>query len=888
MLLPIAAMNTMIPTNSCRDSAAPFIVGIDLGTTNCAVAFYETQKAHAPLQLFRIPQTGRHGHEELLPLLPSFLYLNEPEGILVGTWAKIEGSKIPTRLIQSAKSWLSNPAANRKEKILPFESIDPQRRLSPVEASSHLLTHIKDMWNRQHAKGDAQFELEEQEIILTVPASFDEVARALTVEAAVKSGFKHLTLLEEPQAAFYSWLLEHGKSRFSPGETILICDVGGGTTDFTLIDVVSSVNGTELRRMAVGKHLLLGGDNMDAALCHVLERRLGQELDVTQHLSLLHQVRGAKEAFFGDQDNESCSFFLSGKGSRVIGGSMAVELTKREAESLLVEGFFGLYSFDEAIRLIKGSGIRQMGLNYEAEPSITKQLAYFLLKSGRKEKPDYLLFNGGAMKPALFQKRIIDSLNLWYGTQKTVAVLPTSSLDLAVARGAAYFGMLRHRKEAFIGGGIPRTYYLEVSTTLEKKALALLPRGAQEGTRLVSQHLFSLIPNQPVSFQLYHSNTRLHDKEGELVTVEEEELTALPPIQTICKYGKKDQKEPIPVQLEVYLTPIGTLELWLLAKQTDHKWKLEFQLRQEVQEKRMTDETFEAAHLEAARQEIREAFAVGMQTKLNALMASLERLLEQERRQWPPSVLRTLYEAVLLQADKRLLSGLYESRFWNLAGFFLRPGFGYPLDDFRIKELWKIVLADLKKPKGEETELQQWICFRRIAAGLNKGQQMQLFNELLHSKTKKKGYAYAEHLRALASFELVDTTAKHKLGNTLINKITLGKGEPCDYWALGRLGARQLFHGTVANVLPRPACEKWVETLISTSAAQSAHLPFTLAMLARKTNFREIDLASPLLEKVAPLLADSQDLLFQERELTLQEQERFFGDSLPTGLSLKT
>jgi len=872
--------------NQTNSLTSPFIVGIDLGTTNCAVAYYDRQKAHLIPQLFRIPQAGKHGHEDLLPLLPSYLYLDEPEGLLIGMWAKTEGSRTPTRVIQSAKSWLSNSAADRKEKILPFDAFDPQRRLSPVEASTFLLNHIRQMWNRQFAKTEAKYELEEQEIILTVPASFDEVARSLTVEAAVKAGLKRLTLLEEPQAAFYSWLLEHGKNRFSPGETILICDVGGGTTDFTLIDVVAGEKELELRRMSVGKHLLLGGDNMDAALCHAIESRLGRELDSTQHLSLLHQVRSAKESIFSDTHVDRCSLFLAGKGSQVIGGSVALELTKKETEHLLVEGFFGLYSFEDALQLTRGSGIRQMGLNYEAEPSITKQLAYFLFKSGNQKKPDYLLFNGGAMKPMLFQHRIVDSLDRWFDG-KAVQILPSHSLDLAVARGAAYFGWLRHSNGSCIGGGIPRSYYLEVTLEQHKKALTLLPRGAREGVRVVSQHLFNLMPNQPVSFQLYHSNTRLHDQEGDLIEIEEEELTVLPPIQTICKYGKKEQKEPISVQLEVDLTPIGTLELFLKAQHTDHKWKLEFQVRQEDRGKRAADETFEIAHLETARQEVREAFALGMQAKLNTLMASLEHLLEQERRKWSPSILRALYEEVMTQAGKRLLSTSYESRFWNLAGFFLRPGFGYPLDDFRVKELWKIILADLKKQKTEEVEIQQWICYRRIAAGLSKGQQIQLFNELLNSKTKKKGYAYAEHVRALAALELVDTAAKSKLGTTLLKKILSGKGEPCDYWALGRLGARQLFHGTAANVITPSVCENWVKALIHTPAASHDHLPFTLAMLARKTQVREIDLSPSLLDQVAPLLKEDQDLLFHERELTQQEQERFFGDSLPTGLSVK-
>jgi hypothetical protein len=882
--LKIAAMSTTIQMNFYKKENK-FVVGIDLGTTNCAVAYFDTEKGKQAMQIFPIPQQGKHGHEESHPLLPSFLYVDEEGQRVVGMWAKIEGFKVPTRLIQSAKSWLSNPAAERKEKILPFDSAHPDHRLSPVEASSYYLDHIRKMWNRQMAHLDPAKELEEQEIILTIPASFDEVARTLTVEAALKVGLKRLTLLEEPQASFYNWLMEHGAGGFKAGDSVLICDVGGGTTDFTLIDVVEGEGGIEMRRMAVGNHLLLGGDNMDAALCHALENRLGQELDLVQHLSLLQQAREAKEALFSKKGPSSHSIFLAGKGGQVLKGSVSLELSYEEAADILLEGFFGIYPFEEAIQLKKGSGIRQMGLAYETEPSITKHLASFFYKNGRSTMPTYLLFNGGAMKPQIFQKQIVTSLQKWFGEAREVEVLSASTLDLAVAKGAAYFGKVRQSKEVYIGGGIPRSYYLEIVVENQKKALTLVPRGINEGSRLRSQQRFLLAANQPVSFQLYHSHTRLHDKVGDLLPIEEEQLAPLPLMQTLCTYGKKGQKEAIAVHLEIYLTAVGTLELWLLSETSEHKWKLEFQLS-EKSTQCFSDETYEARHLEAAQKEVTEAFSVGAQGKLDGLMATLERLLEKERRQWPTGLLRSLYETLQSQAEKRLLSSHYGSRFWNLAGFFLRPGIGYPADDYRIKQMWKLILVDLKKPKSEEIELQQWICLRRIAAGLNRGQQGYIFNELLRLKQKKRGYAYAEHLRALASLELIDIPSKLKLGALLLKKIAAGEGEACDYWALGRLGARQLFYGTAANVIPPTACEEWIQTLLAAPAAQKKELPFTLAMLARKTNCRAIDLNQALLDKIAPLLAEQQDLLFQERDLTPSEQERFFGDSLPTGLTL--
>lgn len=854
-----------------------FTVGIDLGTTNSAVAYFDAAKPRQSVQQFQIHQQGKHGHNEALPLLPSFLYLEEGGDVIVGTWAKIQGAEVPTRLVQSAKSWLSNPAADRKEKILPFESVDNKRRLSAVEASACFLDHIKLMWNRHIAKDDASLELEQQTVVLTVPASFDEVARALTLEAAGKAGLKYVTLLEEPQAAFYHWLMEHDPSLFKAGDAILVCDVGGGTTDFSWIDVLE---GGELRRMAVGKHLLLGGDNMDAALCHLLEARSGIEMDITQHLSLMHQARSAKETLLGPQ-SPSYSVFIPGKGSQVVGGGVSLSLDREEVIQTLLEGFFGLYPFEEAIQLQRGSGIRQMGLPYESDPSITKHLAHFLHKSGCTRKPDYLLFNGGALKPQMFQDRLVRSLDLWFGTEKQVKVLESSSLDLAVARGAAFFA----HGETKITGGSPRSYYLELEIQGAKRALTLLPRGTPEGTRLVSEHLFSLIPNQAVSFRLYHSHTRLNDLAGDLMPIEEEDMSPLPPIHTLCKFGKKELTDPIPVRLEIYLTAVGTLELWLQAQDTPHRWKLEFQLRSE---KRLTDETLDISELEAAREEVMSAFAVGLQSKLDTLMPNLEKILQKERRLWPPSLLRELFDTLMEQADKRLLAVQYESRFWNLAGFFLRPGLGYPLDDHRIKNLWKLVLADLKRQKPEEVLIQQWICYRRIAAGLGKGQQIQLFNDLLPQKIKKSGYPYAEHMRALAALELVDIQAKVKLGHTVLKRILEGKGEPCDYWALGRLGARHLFHGTAANVISPAVCTQWVEALLDSPAAQSTHLPFTLAMLARKTDVRHLDLSAALLERLQPILKSHnlEELVQHERALSLSEQERFFGDSLPSGLRL--
>lgn len=910
-----------------------FIVGIDLGTTNSAVAYVDTdpvKNPHLTVQLFRIPQLNEAGVIEALPVLPSFHYvagagefpkgslllpwLEEEPAYAVGVFAREQGSKVPTHLIHSAKSWLSNTAANRRDKLLPFETSESERKLSPVEASASFLRHIREAWNANMAKNDLTLCLEEQEVILTVPASFDEVARSLTVEAARVAGLEHLTLLEEPQAAFYHWLMEHEseKSLLKEGDTIVVCDIGGGTTDFSLLKAVPEKEGMGFQRTAVGKHLLLGGDNMDMTICTVLEASLvAEELETNQWLFLHHQARMAKEYLLSRTAGAHYTFWIPGKGSQVVGGGKTVAITFEQVESLLLDGFFGLYTWEEARQLKKGSGMRVMGLPYETEPSITKHLAFFLEKSGQKEKPSALLFNGGALKPLLFQKRLLASLDKWFPEQEPIRLLTSSNLDLAVAKGAAYFGKARRGFGVRVGGGTARSYYLSVdvkspSGEIQRHAMTLIQRGAEEGLCYSPDRLFSLLPNRPVSFQLFHSNTRLGDFPGSLIPIEDEGLAPLASVQTVLRYGK--QKEvTLPVKLEVSLTEIGTLELWLASTISDHRWKLEFQLRAQDQSdarenQHLSDETFEVHDLAAAKKAIEEAFSIGQKENLKQLTAVLEGLVGQPRGKWPPSVLRAFFDVLVKQAAKRTFSIEYEARFWNLAGYFLRPGVGYPLDDFRMKEIWKLVLADLSKAKTEEVEIQQAICFRRLSAGLGKGQQLQIFNGLfplvydkkrqhLLTRSKKGGYAYSERVRALASLELVDIPLKIKLAEALIQRLEKGGAEPCDYWALGRIGARHLLYGSAASAIPPSECAQWIKRLLYAPAVDATHLPFLLTLLARKTDCREINLSSEVLQEVKTYLdkhaaSDLETLLFSERALSSQEQEQFFGDSIPSGLIL--
>lgn len=911
-----------------------YIIGIDLGTTNSCVSYVDTQDPKLTIQSLRIPQVVSAGYVESLPSLPSFCYLcsqhewptgslalpwNKNSDGLIGFLAQSHGSKVPTRLVQSAKSWLCHSAANRKDKILPMEG-DHEYKISPLEATAKYLSHIKEAWNYLLGKKDFNDEFDQQEIILTVPASFDEVARRLTAEAAKMAGYNHLTLLEEPQAAFYSWISLHEdqwQKFFRPNDSILVCDVGGGTTDFSLIEVRESNGKLAFNRMAVGDHLLLGGDNMDAAIAHYIEKKFfqehhQQELHTSQWLQMKCQARFAKETLLDiSKSQEIFPITIQGTGSSIVKGSLSTQIQREEITTILLNGFFAQHSWDEALKLHKSSGFRTMGLPYEEEPSITKHLAAFLKRAQLDKAPEYVLFNGGAMKPGLFQQAILQSLKTWHPAS-TLQVLQSISLDFAVSRGAAYYGKVRRGLGERIGGGTSKAYYLGIDIKssdghLSHQALTLLPRGAEESASFEYPQIFSLRPNIPVSFNLYTSQVRLSDKKGDLIPIDSKELQLLPPIHTLLRLGKNFM-EHVPVRLNVSLTAIGTIELWLQSEKTEHRWTLEFQLRNASgQENHISglaqarqDENFDASYLQSATNYIRDIFNTS--SKPARIMESLENLINQPRRDWSISILRTLFDALITIHAKRKVNSDFEARWWNMAGFFLRPGFGYPLDDFRIKEIWKIILGDFNTPVTAECQIQKWICYRRISGGLNKGQQTQLANEIQPSlmpnksnkiilKVKSDLYPYSEKIRTLASFELLDISQKIKIGQALLDRLLNGNTIPADFWSLGRIGARHLIYGSAANIISREECTTWIRALLKLPISE--HLMQLFAQLARKTDYREHHLAQTVVDEIisyfdqTPYQERLQQLLTQTSSLTTKEKEQILGDNLPAGLILE-
>lgn len=598
-----------------------YIVGIDLGTTHTVLAYTAADLAddeQPEIRLFDIPQIVSAGEVKAQPLLPSFLLLpgahEIPEGGLalpwqaeidytVGEYARTRGAELPNRLIASAKSWLCNRGVDRTQAILPWDAPADGRRLSPLEASARYLEHLRNAWNDAMAKDDPDARLEVQELYLTVPASFDAVARELTVQAAQLAGLPNLTLLEEPTAAFYAWLEkhpEHWREQIKVGETILICDIGGGTSDFSLIEVSDEEGNLILRRAAVGDHILLGGDNMDLTLAYAMRAKLAQKktnLDNWQFRGLVQSCRKAKERLLNDPELEKEPLVVLGRGTSLIGGTIRTELTRQELETMLVNGFFPVGTATEYPERKPQVGMREMGLPYAADPAITRHLAYFLSRQAAGEEstattpyPSAVLFNGGVMKAGPLREQVLSALRQWSGKDE-LRELPAADLDLAVAIGAAYYGLVRKGRGIRVRAGAPRTYYIGIESTMPAvpgiptplKALCVVPFGMEEGEEeQIRSKEFGLVVGEQAIFHFLASSTRKEDAVGEEIDDWGGEIEEVATLEaTLPSTDQEAGSAIIPVWLQSKVTEVGTLELWCVARNGDRRWKLEFNIREQ-------------------------------------------------------------------------------------------------------------------------------------------------------------------------------------------------------------------------------------------------------------------------------------------------------------------
>ena len=601
---------------------SPFSIGIDLGTTNSALAFIHHEEAEGS-RILSIPQLIDRNLLDELPTLPSFLYCpleEESSNLLghlqwetanehlVGTGARVLGEKIPQRLISSAKSWLCHPEG-QKQAILPLYAPEDLTRISAVDAATAYLQHLREAWDESHL----QELISDQQVTITVPASFDAVARELTLQAATAAGFATITLLEEPISAFYAWLAENGENwreQVSIGDLILVCDIGGGTTDFSLILVRQEEGSLQLDRIAVGDHILLGGDNMDLTLARTLQLKMqeeGRQLQQWQFFGLAHTCRKAKEQLLQDAELESVSVVVPGRGSRLVGGTISCELTRQELEEALLEGFFSTCGAeDRPTQNTQRTGLRTLGLNYAQDSRILRHLAQFLYESrqriGDEELPENILkqdflapsailFNGGTTKAPLFRDRIVETLNGWLETieQPNLKLLELSDPDLAVAQGAAYYGSVQRGLGLRIRSANTFSYYIGVESTMPAipgmppfmNGLCVAPSGMEEGSEVKLPGMeFGLLVGETAQFRFFISRER-KDEAGDLLENAEEELEELASLEVCLEMEDATESQVVPVQLRTLLTEVGALELWCEKTDGSQQWKLEFNLRNE-------------------------------------------------------------------------------------------------------------------------------------------------------------------------------------------------------------------------------------------------------------------------------------------------------------------
>jgi molecular chaperone DnaK (HSP70) len=932
---------------------AKYLVGIDLGTSNCAMAYVEPRRgARSAVHDFPIPQLQRPGEVGDGRLLPSCIYLpgaqemppeawhlpwNEQPDVIVGEFARWQGARVPGRLVASAKSWLCHPGVDRSAPILPWGAPEELRKISPVDASARLLSHMTSAWDQAHPDSP----LAKQEVIITVPASFDEVARALTVQAATQAGLEKFTLVEEPQAAFYDFTARHRADleRVLEGtRLVLVVDVGGGTSDFTLVQTGVSPEGPVLRRIAVGEHLMLGGDNMDAALGRKAEERMaarGKKLSVAQWSQLAQAARLAKETLLNELAPDHFNLSIVSEGSRLVGGALSAQIKQTEAEQLILDGFLPICGPEAAPQRTTRLAFQELGLPYAQDPAITRHLADFLRAHATAgfdalsvqnphcllPRPDALLLNGGVFNSPKITERLVQVVSSWWPESPTIPLLAHSSLELAVARGAAFYGLVRRGLGRRIGGGAAHALYVGLGKTGTEPPMALcvIPRGQEEGVPVeLGGRVFNLALGKPVRFPLFSTAADRFEKSGEVVSLGED-LHPLPPIHTLLK-GATNRTGSVPVHLRATLTEIGTLELWCVSNATDERWRLEFELRGAPAETTATIAESIPPAFAGAREWVERIFGskpvaahpapglIGTPPKdVKQLWNSLEQTLG-PREQWRLAVLRELWSTLLASAAKRRRSADHERIFFQLFGYTLRPGFGYPLDEWRCEQSARLFSESVQFHKEKAIWNEFWILWRRIAGGLTESRHEEIWSFLKphlalripmrppkHLPRPKGVYPEGpdEMVRLAAALEHLSPESKSELGEWIAARLH-GSPNPNGpwNWALGRLGARAPLYGSIHKTLPPEKVAGWVSLLLEPRILQAEGSLFALAQLARLTGDRARDLDEDIRRRVLTALRESHSSPSWERmvaevvTLGAADKARALGDTLPVGLSL--
>lgn len=911
-----------------------YAIGIDLGTSNCAMAYMDVRTSGGRSEIAQIPQWTTVDRSLAHTVLPSFVYFpgqadelhNAPltweSGTVLGLLARDMAGKTPERVFTSAKSWLCHAGIDREARILPWRSREiPQgEKLSPIEASALLLGYLRSAWDQTMANVDSSDRFDLQQVVITVPASFDQDAQRLTLEAAALAGFpRSVRLLEEPQAAFYAWLERHPEaealktalSRRQAEEQahVLVCDIGGGTTDLSLF-AVSFPEGVAPRveRTAVSEHILLGGDNMDLSLAKLLESRLAPESEqfsTRAWQSLVARCRTLKEQALGANESENRAYRIAvdEPGAGLFAGARVIAVQQSEILQLINEGFFPRCARDEQPHG-RAMGLGEIGLPYARDTAVTRHLARFL-----SERPwvDAVLFNGGTLTPSALQQRLVEQIGMWQeGYNPTV--LEIEEPYLSVARGAAQFSReLAQGRHRLITAGAGHGFYLEISPEREKTGIYLvcvLPLGTPVEESLQTTKLdLQLLVNQPAEFRAYSTTRRTDDHAGQIVKYNERDFHRLPPLHTIARlepgrYKIRDQS--IPVGLESRLNALGLLQVYVVSatKQIEppQRWELEFDIRG-VARSQQASRTPSAAAVEPLPQSMREeAYNVLNAQFDHAVLKRFESVTNVRKEKWNRLWLREFWKALSETITHRKRGPEYEAAWLNAAGFFLRPGYGVTLDDYRIDQLWHLQVLELAHPESKAVREQYYVMWRRVGGGLGGDRQEILYREvtpLIRSRVKQAN----EALRMASSFEYLSAQNKRELFSILMEGVSTKREKHRGpyLWSLGRLLSRVPLYAGEQAVTP-PA---WVEECFARMkgwdwrAPGLEYTPTLFALACRKTKSRGGDVSAEtrqgVLEKMRAARARESLIRQVAQFVPLQRDDLriLFGESLPSGLGIR-
>ncbi|MCK5889414.1 MAG: hsp70 family protein [Methylococcales bacterium] len=915
-----------------NNKAPQYFVGIDLGTTHVVVAYTSADKSikQPKIQIFDIEQLVAQGEVASRPLLPAVRYhpaegeLSEvdinfsPTGeySIIGEAARVLGAKTQGRFVTSAKSWLSHPSVDHTADILPWSNSDDVKKISPLEASASYLAHIRMVWAHKFPNAP----LEQQSIVITVPASFDEVARSLTIEAAKIAGLTDVRLLEEPQAVCYDWLLKNAgnvKQQLEDIHLLLICDVGGGTTDLTLIKIEQGETEPKLTRIGVGDHLMLGGDNIDLALAHLAESRLSssKKLSAADLSQLLEQCRVAKEKLLAEDAPEQIHVTLLGGGSKLIGGSRTTQLNQEEVRKIALDGFFPLSQLTD-LPDKKRSGVVEFGLPYAAEPAVSKHIAAFLSlhKQAASEAlthenyvPDGILLNGGVFRSKPMTERIINLVKSWNTEQKTT-LLKNERPELSVAYGAVSYALARRDKKLKIGGGSARSYFLRVDTDTKgatQQGICLLPKGSEEGDEVfLKEQQFALRIGQPVQFLLASTTSDTKYKPGELVEIIDDKFNTLPPLAVVFEGSSADQIE---VQLAVTQTEIGTLKIQCVAlSDNSQRFDVEFQIRKKGGKKSQTAQGIPTNfhEIEAKIQAVFGAKSKKVDPKaVKSLRVSLEKGLNLSRNEWETPLLREIFSTLLEGVKVRRRSDNHERVWLTLIGFCLRPGFGYPLDEWRIEQLWKIYPHSIQFVNEKQNWTEWWTLWRRIAGGLSTEAQEQIFNDISKflnpAAARQAGVAkqskirgYDDMVRLVGVLERLPVDKKIIACEWLLKRLEKSSEPNQTWWAVGRIASRIPFYSSNHHVIPAEIVAPWLQQLLKINWKKVPQAGFAATLIARMSGDRARDLDNDIRSQIVEKLKENKsptswvEMVESYKELDEQEAKQVFGETLPPGLKL--